>query len=138
MTALKRITFPFGTSPIVIKARPDGKEIWMANGASDQGCVVISTVTDTVTHVLKTNGMAAYLSFSPDGRTAYLPEAGASAKSAHLGLVFLLAGVGTALRGPGDIKLIDTATKQQIGAVVPTGGMPGDVGTVQPGVVLGG
>jgi DNA-binding beta-propeller fold protein YncE len=138
MRVIKRISLPAGTSPIVVKARPDGSEVWLANGASAMGVVVVSTKTDTITSVLPTNGMAPYISFTPDGRTAYLPEAGPNSDSAHLGLFYLVAAVAGLVRGPGDIRLIDTATKRQRGATLPAGQKPGDVATVQPGVVLGG
>jgi DNA-binding beta-propeller fold protein YncE len=138
MQVIKHIALPFGTSPIVVKLRPDGKEVWMANGASADGVVVVSTATDTITNVIQTNGMAPYISFSPDGKVAYLPEAGPNSNSAHLGLLYLVAAVAGLVRGPGDIRLIETARKTQIGPTIPSGQMPGDVATVQPGVVLGG
>jgi DNA-binding beta-propeller fold protein YncE len=134
----KTIQFPFGTSPIIAKVTPDGKEVWLANGASSYGIAVISTATDTLTKVIPTNGMVAYVSFSPDSKVGYVAEVGASANSAHLGLVFLLTGAVKLVGGPGDIRLISTATHEQVGPVVPTGKMPGDVATAQPGIVSGG
>jgi hypothetical protein len=65
-------------------------------------------------------------------------EAGVNANSSHLGLVYLVAAVLTLVRGPGDIRIISTATHAQVGPVVTVGQIPGDVATAQPGVVSGG
>jgi YVTN family beta-propeller protein len=138
MRVIKTIGFPFGTSPIVAKVTPDGRQVWFANGASKQGIIVLDTTTDSVVKVIQTNGMAPYVSFSPDSKWAYVPEAGAASNSAHLGLVYLVAGVANLVRGPGDIRVFSTDTLQQAGPVVPVGQMPGDVATTQPGVSSGG
>lgn len=134
----KTISFPFGTSPIVAKVSPDGTQVWIANGASAYGIVAISTATDTVTKVIPTNGLAAYVSFSPDSKVAYVAETGVNANSSHLGVVYLVAAATKLVRGPGDIRPINTSTYSNAGPVVPSGQVPGDLATVQPGVVSGG
>lgn len=138
MTIIKTIQLPFGTAPIMAKVTPDGKEVWVANGASNYGAVVISTATDSVIKVIPTNGMDLYISFSPDSKFAYIAEGGPRSDSAHLGAAFLVLAALTLVRGDGDIRIMNTSTLQQVGPVVTTGQVPGDVSSAQPGVVSGG
>jgi DNA-binding beta-propeller fold protein YncE len=138
MQIIKTLKLPFGTSPIVAKASPDGSQIWIADGASAQGIVVIDTATDSIVKVIATNGLSPYVSFSPDGRWAYVAEVGANSDSSHLGLLYLATSALKLVRGPGDVRIFDTSTLRQTGSPVPVGQMPGDVATVQPGVVSGG
>jgi DNA-binding beta-propeller fold protein YncE len=138
MQIIKTIQLPFGTTPIIVKVTPDGREIWMADGASQQGIVIVSTVTDTLTDIIPTNGMALYVSFSPDGQVAYVAEARSSSNSSHLGVVYLVAAVAGLLQGDGDIRIISTTSHKQIGSLIMTPPVPDDVATPQPGVVSGG
>jgi YVTN family beta-propeller protein len=138
MTIVKTIQFPVGTTPIVDKVSPNGAQVWVANGSSSDGIDVISTATDSLVKVIPTNGSALYVSFSPNSQLAYVSESGVQADNSHLGLIYLLAGVLKLPPGSGDIRVIDTANLQQVGAVVPTEAFPDDVATAQPGVVEGG
>jgi DNA-binding beta-propeller fold protein YncE len=138
MTITKTIQFPFGTTPIVDKISPDGRDVWVADGASASGIEVISTSTDSLLKTIPTNGTALYVSFSPDSSLAYVSEGGAESDSSHLGLLFLLAGVLKLPRENGDIRVINTASLQQVGPLVPTGSLPDDLSTMQSGVVEGG
>ena len=138
MTIIKTIQFPFGTTPITAKVTPDGKEVWIADGASAYGAVVISTATDSVMKVIPTNGMDLYISFSKDSKYAYLAEGGPGSLNAHLGVPFLVLAALTLVRGDGDIRIESTSSLQQVGPVVPTGQIPGDVSSAQPGIVSGG
>jgi YVTN family beta-propeller protein len=138
MTVIKIIQFPAGTTPIVDKVSPNGSQVWVANGSSSDGIDVISTATDSLVQVIPTNGSALYVSFSPNSAVAYVSESGVQADNAHLGLIYLLAGVLKLPPGNGDIRVLDTSNFQQVGAVVPTGPFPDDVSTAQPGVVEGG
>jgi hypothetical protein len=138
MTITKTIQFPFGTTPIVDKISPDGRDVWVADGASASGIEVISTATDSLVKTIPTNGTALYVSFSPDSSLAYVSEGGAESDSSHLGLLFLVAGMLKLPRENGDIRVINTASLQQVGPLVPTGSLPDDVSTMQSGVVEGG
>jgi hypothetical protein len=88
--------------------------------------------------VIPTNGSALYVSFSPNSQVAYVSESGVQADNAHLGLIYLLAGVLKLSPGNGDIRVVDTSNFQQVGAIVPTGPFPDDVSTAPPGVLEGG
>ena len=138
MTITKTIQLPFGSTPITVSVTPDGKEVWVADGASSDGAVVISTATDSVVKVIPTNGMALAITFSRDGSDAYIAEGGPNSDSAHLGALFLVLAALTAVRGDGDIRIMNTSTLQQVGPVVATGQVPGNVSSAQPGVVSGG
>jgi DNA-binding beta-propeller fold protein YncE len=140
MKIVKTVYLPFGTSPIIVKITPDGREVWMASGASAEGIVVFSTLTDTIADIIPTHGMALYVSFSPDSTVAYVAEAGpgSNTNSAHLGLIYLVAAVVGLVHGDGDIRVFSTTSHEQLGPVVRSGPIPGDVATVQPGVVSGG
>jgi YVTN family beta-propeller protein len=138
MKIVKTIQFPFGTAPITAKVTPDGKEVWIANGASSYGAVVISTATDSVMKVIPTNGIDLYISFSRDSKYAYLAEGGPASLSAHLGAAFLVVAALSLVRGDGDIRIVSTSTLGQVGPVVQTGQIPGDVSSAQPGLVSGG
>jgi YVTN family beta-propeller protein len=138
MTITKTIQLPFGSTPITVSVTPDGKEVWVANGASSDGAVVISTATDSVIKTIPTNGMALAITFSRDGSYAYIAEGGPNSDSAHLGALFLVLAALTLVRGDGDIRIMNTSTLQQVGPVVATGQVPGNVSSAQPGVVSGG
>jgi DNA-binding beta-propeller fold protein YncE len=117
---------------------PDGKEVWVADGASSDGAVVISTATDSVVKVIPTNGMALAITFSRDGSDAYIAEGGPNSNSTHLGALYLVLAALALVRGDGDIRIVNTSTLQQVGPVVATGQVPGNVSSAQPGVVSGG
>jgi YVTN family beta-propeller protein len=138
MKITKNIELPFGSTPITVSVTPDGKEVWVADGASSDGAVVISTATDSVIKVIPTNGMALAITFSGDGSYAYIAEGGPNSDNAHLGALFLVLAALALVRGDGDIRIMDTTTLQQVGPVVATGQVPGDVSSAQPGVVSGG
>jgi YVTN family beta-propeller protein len=138
MTVIKTIQLPAGTTPIVDKVSPDGSQVWVANGASSDGIVVISTATNQITKVIPTNGTALYVSFSPDSSLAYISEAGAESDNSGLGLLALLLGVLKLPMQNGDIRVVSTSNFQQAGATLPTGPFPDDLSTAQPGVVSGG
>jgi YVTN family beta-propeller protein len=138
MKVTKTIELPFGTTPITVSVTPDGKEVWVANGASSEGAVVISTTSDSVIKVIPTNGMALAITFNPSGSYAYIAEGGPNSDSAHLGALFLVLAALTLVRGDGDIRIMNTSTLQQVGPVVATGQVPGNVSSSQPGVVSGG
>lgn len=138
MKITKTIALPFGTTPITVSVTPDGKEVWVANGASSEGAVVISTVTDSVIKVIPTNGMALAITFNRSGSYAYIAEGGPNSDNAHLGVLFLVLAALALVRGDGDIRIMDTTTLQQVGPVVATGQVPGNVSSAQPGVVSGG
>jgi YVTN family beta-propeller protein len=138
MTVIKTIQLPAGTTPIVDKVSPDGSQVWVANGASNDGIDVISTATNQIIKVIPTNGTALYVSFSPDSSLAYISEAGAESDNSGLGLLALLLGVLKLPMQNGDIRVVSTANFQQVGATVPTGPFPDDLSTAQPGVVSGG
>jgi YVTN family beta-propeller protein len=138
MTITKTIQLPFGSTPITISVTPDGKEVWVADGASSDGAVVISTATDSVVKVISTNGMALAITFNRDGSDAYIAEGGPNSNSTHLGALYLVLAALALVRGDGDIRIMNTSTLQQVGPVVATGQVPGDVSSAQPGVVSGG
>jgi YVTN family beta-propeller protein len=138
MKITKTIELPFGTTPITVSVTPDGKEVWVADGASSEGAVVISTVTDSVIKVIPTNGMALAITFNRTGSYAYIAEGGPNSDNAHLGALFLVLAALALVRGDGDIRIMNTTTLQQVGPVVATGQVPGNVSSAQPGVVSGG
>ena len=111
MTITKTIQLPFGSTPITVSVTPDGKEVWVANGSSTDGAVVISTATDSVVKVIPTNGMALAITFSRDGSDAYIAEGGPNSDNAHLGALFLVLAALTLVRGDGDIQAVCLARR---------------------------
>lgn len=136
MEIIKTLSLPPNCAPIQIKIKPDGTEAWMVTADPQAGLVVLSTITERITHIIATNGLGLYVSFSPDGRQAYVAEGGASPSLTDNGLENLA--VDATLTTASDIRVFDTTTYQQIGPLVPTGQNPGDLATVQPGVESGG
>ena len=87
---------------------------------------MINAATNTVSAILPTVGMANAVSFTPDGRRAFVPEGGPKTVN-HNGLVELLLVLETSPKpGPGEVRVFDTHTHRVLG-VIPAGDVPGNV-----------
>ena len=66
----KRVEFPEGSKPWMLRASPDGKEVWVQT-ASGQNVVLDSRTLETV-HTEELGEQPVTVAFSPDGRYAFV------------------------------------------------------------------
>jgi serine/threonine-protein kinase len=115
-------TIPVGKSANFVQIAPDGKFAYAADADSDQ-ISVLNTATDTVSGTIKIpQGPPQFVSFSPDGRTAYVSVYGGSgydgSSAVHL------------------IAFVDTATGKVTSTVQVNNDKPGPTTTSPDGQYL--
>ena len=66
----KRVGFPEGSRPWMLRASPDGKEVWVQT-ASGQNVVLDSRTLETL-HTEELGEQPVTVAFSPDGRYAFV------------------------------------------------------------------
>jgi DNA-binding beta-propeller fold protein YncE len=114
---------PTLTTPVLDAVKPDdGSQVWMANGAPSHG-ITVYAADGSLIRVIPTRGMSPGMSFSPDGKYAYVLETGDNCDLGGIGFVNLV----RAASGDcpdGYVRVYDTETLTQVGDPIQVGGVP--------------
>lgn len=115
--------------PNSVSSTPDGSAFWVGN--LDGSVWVIDSQTGEVTHKLDPGKMTLDVTFTPDGKYAYVPTTPHSSPALNLNgatTAFGLMVTGLYHPGPGEIAVYDTKTAQLV-KTFQTGGLPSPVVT---------
>ncbi|KAA0021345.1 YncE family protein [Antrihabitans cavernicola] len=112
----------------VSEVTPDGKKLYVTTFGGAEGTMVIDTATDQWVDTIPMEGAQIGLTFSPDGKRAYISDSASFTNLptpvGELTIFNLMVSLGQFVYGPGRLVVVDTATNKIID-VVPTEKIPG-------------
>jgi YVTN family beta-propeller protein len=116
---LETVSTGAGSQAIIGNVTPDGSTLYVTNHGSGEP-MAIDTESYEITQTVPLDGRPVGVQFNGDGTRVYTTDFGTESLMAAPDLGYLLTGT-LATMGPGQVRVFDTATGDEVGSVVETG-----------------